>query len=63
MDIIVGIVSRNLVITSNFVEFQNSQNFTFFEARVEWLTLNHVSNGGQVKQETKWGPCVTCVTT
>ena len=32
MDFIVGIVSRNLVNTSNFVEFRDSQNFTFFEA-------------------------------
>ena len=32
MDFIVGIVSRNLATTSNFVEFQDSQNFTFFEA-------------------------------
>ena len=28
----VGIVSRNLATTSNFVEFQDNQNFTFFEA-------------------------------
>ena len=32
MDITVGIVSRNLATTSNFVEFQDSWNFTFFEA-------------------------------
>ena len=32
MDFTVGIVSRNLAITSNFVEFRDSQNFTFFEA-------------------------------
>ena len=32
MDFTVGIVSRNLVITSNFVEFRDSRNFTFFEA-------------------------------
>ena len=32
MDFTVGIVSRNLATTSNFVEFQDSQNFTFFKA-------------------------------
>ena len=32
MDFTVGIVSRNLAITSNFVEFQDSRNFMFFEA-------------------------------
>ena len=32
MDFIVGIVSRNLATTSNFVEFRDSRNFTFFEA-------------------------------
>ena len=63
MDFTVGIVSRNLATSSNFVKFQDSQNFTFFETCVEWLTLIHMSNGGQVKQEIKWGPCVTCVTT
>ena len=36
MDFTVGIVSRNLATTSNFVEFRDSRNFTFFEAlRVE----------------------------
>ena len=30
-DFIVGIISRNLAITSNFIEFRDSQNFTFFE--------------------------------
>ena len=32
MDFAVGIVSRNLAITSNFVEFRDSRNFTFFKA-------------------------------
>ena len=32
MDFTVGIVSRNLDITSNFIEFQDSRNFMFFEA-------------------------------
>ena len=32
MDCTVGIVSRNLATTSNFVEFRDSRNFRFFEA-------------------------------
>ena len=32
MDFTVGIVSRNLATTSNFVEFRDSRNFTSFEA-------------------------------
>ena len=32
MDFTVGIVSRNLATTLNFVEFRDSRNFTFFEA-------------------------------
>ena len=72
MDFIIGIVSRNLATTSNFVEFRDSQNFTFFEApRVTsdtrhsfgGLTLSHVSNGEQVKHKSKWDPCMTSVTT
>ena len=31
MDFTVGIVLQNLAITLNFVEFRDSQNFTFFE--------------------------------
>ena len=39
MDFTVGIVSRNLATTSNFVEFRDNRNFTFFEASgaVKWL--------------------------
>ena len=33
MDFTIGIVSRNLVTTSNFVEFQDNRNFMFFEAQ------------------------------
>ena len=44
MDFTVGIVSRNLANTSNFVEFQDSRNFTFFEAprvtRDMWQVLS-----------------------
>ena len=32
MDFTVGIVSRNLATTSNFVEFRDNRNFTSFEA-------------------------------
>ena len=32
MDFTVGIVSRNLATTLNFVEFRDSRNFTLFEA-------------------------------
>ena len=31
MNFTVGIVSRNLATMSNFVEFRDNQNFTFFE--------------------------------
>ena len=31
MDFTVGIVLQNLAMASNFVEFLDSQNFTFFE--------------------------------
>ena len=64
MDFTVGIVSRNLATTSNFVEFQDSRNFTFFEAtgvvRDTWhlvtglrgATCQSVSNSNI---ELKWG--------
>ena len=32
MDLIVGYVMKNLVAEANFVEFRDSQNFTFLEA-------------------------------
>ena len=32
MNFTIGIVLKNLATTSNFVEFQDSRNFTFFEA-------------------------------
>ena len=32
MDFAIGIVSRNLATTSNFFEFRDTQNFTFFKA-------------------------------
>ena len=33
MDFTVGTVSRNLATTSNFVEFRDSRNITFFDAQ------------------------------
>ena len=39
MDFTIEIASQNLATTSNFVEFRDSRNFTFFEApRVVWDT-------------------------
>ena len=64
MDFTIRIVSRNLATTSNFVEFRDSRNFTFFEApRVQdtW----HVMSGsqcatcqvqGKSNKEPKWDP-------
>ena len=44
MDFTVGIVLRNLATMSNFIEFRNSRNFTFFEAsrvvRDTWLEMS-----------------------
>ena len=42
MDFTVGIVSRNLATTTNFVEFQDSRNFTFFEAPGVVLDTWHI---------------------
>ena len=44
MDLVVEFISRNLATMSNFVEFQDSQNFMFFEApRVAVDTWNTMS--------------------
>ena len=52
MDFTVGIASRNLATTSNFVEFQDSRNLHVFRdnernaghlAHFEWITVCHVS--------------------
>ena len=44
MGLTVGIVLRNLATTSNFIEFRDSWNFTFFEApRVVRDTSHSVS--------------------
>ena len=51
-DFTVGIVSRNLATTSNFVDFRDSQNFHVFRenernvghfTHFEWLTVCHMS--------------------
>ena len=63
----VGIVSRNLATTSNFVEFRDIQNFHVFRgnggsaghlAHFEWLTGCHLSCAELVKHELKCGPWV-----
>ena len=51
MDYIVGIVSRNPATTSNFIEFQDSRNFTFFEALRVVQDTWHIVSGSR---------CVTC---
>ena len=68
MDFIVGIVTRNLATTSNFVEFRNSRDFTFFEAHRGVRDTWHVMCGprgatcqamGKSNMELKWGSHVT----
>ena len=68
MDFTVGIVSRNLATTSNFVEFRDSWNFTFFKARRGvWNTWHFMSGPrgatcqdmGESNIELKWGSHVT----
>ena len=45
MDFTIGIISRNIDTMSNFVEFQDNRNFTFFEARRgEWDTCHFMSD-------------------
>ena len=51
MDFTVGIVSRNLATTSNFVKFRDSQDFTFFEAPRVVRDTWHEMSGSQ---------CTTC---
>ena len=64
MDFTVGIVSRNLATTSNFIKFRDIQNFMFFEATgVVWDTWHLVSGlrGATCQSminsniELKWG--------
>ena len=65
MDFIVGIVSRNLATTSNFVKFQESRNFHVFRgnernaghlAHFEWLTVCHLSSVESVNLSSSVGP-------
>ena len=65
MDFTIGIISRILAITSNFVEFQDSQNLHVFRgnersaghlAHFEWLTLFHVSGAELVNLSSSVGP-------
>ena len=51
MDFTVEIVSRNLATMSNFVEFRDSQNLTFFETPRVVRDTWHVTSGSQ---------CVMC---
>ena len=51
IDFTVGIISRNLATTSNFIEFQDSHNFTFFEATGVVPNTWHILSGSQ---------CATC---
>ena len=65
MDFTVGIFSRNLVTTLNFVKFRDNWNFTFFEApRIVWDTWHMLSGSqcatcqvqNQSNKELKWDP-------
>ena len=67
MDFIVGIFSRNLATTSNFVEFRDNRNFHVFRGNggsaghlthFQWFTECHVSCAELVKYEFKCGPWV-----
>ena len=68
MDFTVGVVSRNPATTSNFVEFRDSLDFTFFEARRGVRDTWHFMSGprgatfqamGESNIELKWGSHVT----
>ena len=47
MDFTIGIVSRNLATTSNFVEFRDYQNFTFFEVMRVVRDTWHIVSGSR----------------
>ena len=68
MNFTVGIISRNLATTSNFVEFQDSWNLHVFLgyersaghlAHFEWLTVCHVSSADSVNLSSSVGPMWT----
>ena len=69
MDFTVGIVSRNLDTTSNFVEFRDSRNLYVFRGNersrghlghFEWLTVCHVSGAESINLSSSVGPTWTC---
>ena len=47
MDFTIGIVSRNLATTSNFVEFRDSRNFMFFKASRVMQNTWHIVSGSR----------------
>ena len=68
MNFTVGIVSRNLVTTSNFDEFRDSRNLHVFRSNelnarhlacFEWLTVCHVSSADSVNLSSSMGPMWT----
>ena len=59
MDCTVGIVSRNLVTQSNFVEFRDSRNFTYFKKTgVGQHMESDVDDTWQTMWVTHGKPCV-----
>ena len=59
MDCTVEIVSRNLATQSNFVEFRDSQNFTYFKATgVGRHMASHVCDTWRAMCVTHDEPCV-----
>ena len=69
MNLTVGIVSRNLVTTLNFVKFRDNQNIHVFRgnkrntghlAHFEWITVCHVSGVELVNMSSSVGPTWTC---
>ena len=46
---------RQIPIQSEFQVFRGTESHEGHLARVEWLTLSHMSNEEQVKQDPKWG--------
>ena len=58
MDYTVGIILKNLATQSNFVEFRDSQNFTYFEATgVKRHMASHVNDTWLTMWVTHGEPC------
>ena len=58
MNCTVGIFSRNLATQLNFVEFRDSQNFTYFEATgVRRHMASHVDDTWSTMWVTPGNPC------